>query len=367
MPAPTSRPAIPPITAALLTEAIGAAEPFRGARVGAFRAEPIEGGTSYTSSVMRLWLDYEPGGVRGPASLVAKQPSPVAEVRSIAAMFRLYEREVRFYEALAARSAIEAPACIFQAHDASSDNFLLLLEDLAPARALGDQLAGGSSAQADLAVRAAARFHAKWWNAIPQGIDRWMPRWDDGGILPIVQGAFAQSWPLFMARFGADLPERVTRLGEGFVERIPGLLRRLSEPPHAICHGDYRVDNMFFATDAPGAVRSIAVIDWQLCCRGRGVADIAYFLTQSLPVGLRRAREKTLVESYHRELTANGVTGYSLAQCRADYKAASLYCLVYPVITAPLATEEKPLTILTAAKMAARTAAAIADLDLDFS
>ena len=48
-------------------------------------------------------------------------------------------------------------------------------------------------------------------------------------------------------------------------------------PQHAsgIVHGDYRLDNLIFAADAP---RVIAVLDWELSTLGDPVADFAYLM-----------------------------------------------------------------------------------------
>ncbi|GAA0311570.1 phosphotransferase [Sphingomonas oligophenolica] len=43
----------------------------------------------------------------------------------------------------------------------------------------------------------------------------------------------------------------------------------------SIVHGDYRIDNMIFAADAP---RVIAVLDWELSTLGDPLADFSYFL-----------------------------------------------------------------------------------------
>lgn len=47
------------------------------------------------------------------------------------------------------------------------------------------------------------------------------------------------------------------------------------EPPAAVVHGDYRLDNLMFAPDAP---RVIGVLDWELSTIGNPHADFAYHL-----------------------------------------------------------------------------------------
>ena len=42
----------------------------------------------------------------------------------------------------------------------------------------------------------------------------------------------------------------------------------------ALVHGDYRIDNLIFAKDAP---RLLAVVDWELSTLGHPLADLAYF------------------------------------------------------------------------------------------
>ncbi len=47
-----------------------------------------------------------------------------------------------------------------------------------------------------------------------------------------------------------------------------------AEEPRRIIHGDFRLDNVIFAPDAP---RALAVIDWELATIGDPLADFAYF------------------------------------------------------------------------------------------
>ncbi len=60
---------------------------------------------------------------------------------------------------------------------------------------------------------------------------------------------------------------------ESLIEWLPATLPEQTRT--SIVHGDYRIDNMIFAADAP---KVIAVLDWELSTLGDPLADIAYFL-----------------------------------------------------------------------------------------
>ncbi len=61
------------------------------------------------------------------------------------------------------------------------------------------------------------------------------------------------------------------------VERLIDWLPRTLPPQTrtAIVHGDYRIDNMIFAADAPSV---LAVLDWELSTLGDPLADFSYLL-----------------------------------------------------------------------------------------
>ena len=67
---------------------------------------------------------------------------------------------------------------------------------------------------------------------------------------------------------------RRTRAGR---PRCPGCSTGLAAEPTTMIHGDFRADNLFFEADG-----SVAAVDFQLIGTGRGVYDLAYFVTQSL-------------------------------------------------------------------------------------
>ena len=106
---------------------------------------------------------------------------------------------------------------------------------------------------------------------------------------------------------------------------VVDLLNHSSKPPMTIVHGDYRLDNLFFGTNG------VAVIDWQVAHRGRGVFDVAYFLSGCLEPAARRAEEMRLLHLWY-ELATDGGHGYAFEDALRDYRRAVLYCHVYTVI-----------------------------------
>lgn len=279
----------------------------------------------------RLLLDYE--GAPGPASLIAKFPAPRDGALGVATFQRWYEREVRFYRELAPEAVIATPHCYLAALESPS-RYLLLLEDLEPAHRLGDQLAGATPAEAEAAVEAIARFHARWWEDATLEDHPWMPFTTVGlhNAGP-VGGTFARTWAAVSQALGEALPAAVRPLIDRAVERYPALLKAASSPPVTVIHGDFRLDNLFF--DPAGAVTTI---DWQFTSRCRGAYDLAYFVGLNLDAPAREAHEAALQERYVDVLGEHGVEGYDLDQCRRDYALGLL--LSFAVFTIGAAGEQ---------------------------
>ena len=136
--------------------------------VRAFTAKSV--GTGQIGDSIRFQLDYERRGDDAPASLVGKFPSAGEESRATGgAALGNYIREVRFYQRrLAPTALIHTPRCYFTDVDEATSEFVLMMEDLAPAEQ-GDQLRGVTLAQARLAVIEAAKLHASHWG--DEGLD----------------------------------------------------------------------------------------------------------------------------------------------------------------------------------------------------
>ena len=114
-----------------------------------------------------------------------------------------------------------------------------------------------------------------------------------------------------------------------------------------ITHGDYRLDNLFFATPEGGD--PLAVVDWQIIALGNGPFDVAYFMAGAVSPADRRAMEMDLLRMYHGILVERGVKDYSFDQCLLDYRTAAMFCWQYAVIIVGTldASNERGLALFT--------------------
>jgi hypothetical protein len=297
------------LTAAL--HASGALDP--SARVTAVDQRAV--GTGQMGDCLRLALTYD-REVDAPASVVAKLPSSNETSRATGMAMRTYEVEVRFYQQLAADLPVRSPRCHHAEIDLVTGDFVLLLEDLAPAEQ-GDQVAGCTVEQARLVLAEAARLHAPRWG--DPALDRldWAVRWSPESQ-DAMHAMLTVLWPNFVERYGGDLDDDVVAMGGRFIAGLSGYYAHRPEP-HTVTHNDFRLDNLLFGTPEGGP--PVAVVDWQTVGVGPGLGDVSYFLGAGLSVEDRRAHEEGLVREYHEALSAAGVEGYGWVRCWADYRA----------------------------------------------
>jgi aminoglycoside/choline kinase family phosphotransferase len=283
---------------------------------------------------------------------VVKSPGTDAGNRNIAFRFGYYAREAGTYRWLLPRDGVRAPRC-FAVVD-GGDGPVLVLEDLGHLRP-GDQLRGATIAEAEAAADLAGALHAAFWNDPTLAACAWLPGPDD----EVVAGygrLFELTWDAFRVRAGDFIPTAHLDAAERAVARFDAVCRAFALAPRTLVHGDFRLDNLLF--DEDGAATAI---DWQLAAWGRGAYDLALFAAGSMDPEVRRAIEDALVERYHRALVAHGVEGYTLADCRRDYRFGHVLNLPNPV-TALVAVDggtERGRRMLMA--NARRALAAVAD------
>jgi hypothetical protein len=317
------------VTAEWLTDALRQNGVIRGSAVAGFDTKIVGEGSGFIGQLARLGLRYDRAEPGAPGALIAKFPGASEAGREIGNLFRFYEREIRFYEEIADRVDLRTPKRYHSAMDVGRGEYVLLLEDLAPA-VVGDQVTGCSLAEARLAVEELARFHAAWWASPELKTMDWMLVVDDP-VHQSAQQSYADAWQPFVENFAGGLSKEMLGIAERIGTKVIDLLHRFADEPWTIMHGDYRLDNMFFAP--PGAPPSLAVVDWQITSRGRGIFDLAYFICGALAPEMRKSHEMELVRMYYDILQQRGVRGYTWERCLREYRTGALYLLVYVVIS----------------------------------
>ena len=309
------------LTTDWLTDTLRAAGVLQQACITSLTIQDLGAEKGMTGQLARVRLDYDPHEPAAPRSLIAKCSAADPQARAMVHAMGFYEREVRFYAQLAARSPLRTPRCYFSAIDLASGTSLLLLEDLAGARN-GSWVAGCSVEEAELAVRTIAPFHAAWWQNRELEEERWLALRGPGAA-DQAAGLLQHTWEPFLSKLGPRVTPELLQIGVWLVQHVGRLSEYLyQETPSTLIHNDYQADNLFFA--GSDTTCSLTVADWQLTTYGRGPYDVAFFLGGHLAPRDRRDHELKLLHAYHTLLRDNGVADYPFEQCLDDYRLALL-------------------------------------------
>lgn len=275
-------------------------------KVAAADVEPIGTGQMAGSYRVVLTFDGDPAGV--PASMVVKLPVGTAERRAVSA--NSYRLEVDFYRNIAPLLNARVPHCWAARRNESGDEFVLMLEDMAP-RQVGDQLEGCDVDHALIAVENLAGVHGPVWGGEPLVglLDPLGPDTIDG-----TRAVFPMLTEMFFDRFATRLSQRATDVLEAFAP-LAGSFLAEQRDVNGLVHGDYRLDNLLFAPD----LSDVAIVDWQTVGLGLPGRDLAFFIATSFQPEQRREVEDDLIARYHSSLVAQGVGDYELSLCREDY------------------------------------------------
>lgn len=306
------------ITPAWLTTVLREAGAVARATVVAFRVQPIGTGSGFVGQTARLHLEYDVKESGAPATLFAKLSSADPTVRAQLRRLGVYEAEAGFYRDLARLSAF--PLCVprpyLSLHDNGTGASILLLEDLGQAE-FGDNLAGCSPMDAEIAVRQLGRLHAHFWGASLLAEFSWLRGLTDDAEARV--GLYRAMLPRFEQRCAGFVMPSLLQTARKFADILPTYCEKNSSGPKTLVHGDFRADNMAFT--GVGDERFMVLFDWQVARRSHGPRDLAYFLASSLSVERRRTLEGELLKSYYETLTTNGVDGYSEDDLRRDVQA----------------------------------------------
>ena len=310
--------------------------------------------------LLRCTLTYVGADAQAPGSVVVKLSSSDRKSLRIAKALSLYKREYACFRQLAPHMRIGLPRLFYGDFDDASHRFVLVLEDLHGMESV-DQTAGADAERTRRAVRGAAELHGQFWNRL------------DRPPLSHFLASVGQQKPWLsqliyliclapcLERFGNLFPDRMRNLAEAFGPRVADHMRSLATGPQTLTHGDFRLDNMFFAA---GGGADFTVIDWQISgLIGDGLYDVAYFMTTSVPTEVRRGIEREALKEYCDVLRDAGVKHFTFEQCWHIYRR-NIFGMLVPSVCAgggiDMGNDRIRAKVET---MLRRTLAAIEDLD----
>jgi hypothetical protein len=254
---------------------------------------------------MNLRFALESDDPSVPTSVVVKMASPDPTSRATGVSLRNYEREVKFYNEIVGTLDVRSPHCWFADWHEANGDIAIVLEDMAPSEQ-GDQIDGCGLEHAVLAVDQLVKMQGPRWGDDSLSDVDWLQR-RDAADAERLSGLIGMVLPGFLATYTDAIVRDVGQQGLDFIatlaEKIPAYIAA-KDAPFTVTHGDYRLDNLLFATTSDGV--PCAVVDWQTPGHGNGVSDLAYFIGAGLLPDARRQFEWQLVDQYIAGLESYG-------------------------------------------------------------
>lgn len=323
-------PAAKDITPQWLTERLQA-QGHAGVEVTQVKPSRIGTGQVGICLLLELTLTGQTEGV--PTSLVAKLPSDDELSKTSAVAMGIYEREVMFYRDLAPRLHIALPKIYYSDVAANGADFLILMENLAPA-VPGDQLVGCSPEVARAAVLELVGLQAPTWNDVALA-ERLVEPAD--GFFSDMHALYNEMLPGFVERFGPRLGKAELGIIQGLGAHKNAPLFQATGTPFCLEHRDYRLDNLMI--DELCSPPKVVVVDWQGLRIGRPLNDVALCLAGGLQPQQRAAAEEEILREYHQGLLAAGVRDFSWEACWHEYRRASFAGFGLTIISSMLVVQ----------------------------
>ena len=340
------------ITAAWLTQMLYNAQALTETKVVSFNATPIGVGIGFVGRIVRLELQYDNKENGAPASLVAKFPSTNPSLqRYWKKSSSLYEVENRFYKHIAPQTSLRTPKQYYGEFDHDAQKGVIIIEDLTRLKA-GDQVEGCDTLDAQIAMKDMAHFHSDFWENEKLNAISWLANFNTN-----VEGLhqrYLDAWPAFQDKFGHQLSDKIFTINQQVAQHGIAIRNRLATTPQTLVHGDFRLDNVFFDTDA------MVVVDWGGYRRGTCMWDVNQFICQSLNVEERQQAEQSLLQQYHQSLHSRGIE-YNWDQFMYDYRSTTIITWVKIVRAMSLNTDINNRAQRLASIVVERVSTALAD------
>ena len=270
-----------------------------GLPVAGFSARVVGADRGMLGDLLAITPVYR--GASGPAVVIAKFAADREGSLGSARRGGTHLRELRFYDELAPVTPARVPLSYASWYDPESARFLLIQEYI-DADLSVDQIVGLDVRRAAQVLTEVAGLHGRWWQAPQLGDIDWIAPLDSAARRHNLGTITSQGWGLLCDLIGDELSAEERCIGRNLAERLDNLLVEMAKLPSTLIHSDLRADNLLFPKSREAAV----IVDWQGVGIGPPGWDLAYFMSQSLSVEVRRRHEDQLIDHYLSTLAEHG-------------------------------------------------------------
>lgn len=321
-------------TPAVLSELLnsGAVQPIaRPVQLRSVQRQPIP---SISSNCENLVLTIEQAGEQTlPRSLFVKLPMESLLTRWFFTIINAWQLESHFFRHVAHTQPLRTPITYATRHQRS--RFYLVQENLHEDPDVElftslDMLTGPSLQQAYRCLDAFARLHARHYGLSATEREALLPMKYHLFLSPRMGLAARMLNRLAlqpcMKKLPGAIPPRVEQAYKRSMDNWDALLDYWFSGPLSLLHGDSHLGNFFVSGEEMG------MLDWQAAHWGKGIRDVQYFLTDSLPVATLAEHEQDLV-AYYVERRAHHGQAIDLAQTWQEYRSCSFQALMTIVVS----------------------------------
>lgn len=254
-------------------------------------------------------LEYAVGSTPGPKTMFLKMPVQSLATRVFMGTIMSWELECEFYRRVAPLLPIRTPMPYAMANRGS--RMIMLMENLHEDESVTlhtnpQMLQGPDMNTVKRCLGTLASIHAEFHDIEPRRRESLLPTQMQPFTSPVMRaispmmGKAALSSCLKMD--GLELSDEHVVWYEKAIAHWDELVDYWTSGPLTLVHGDSHLGNHFLYGDRAG------MLDWQAAQWGKGIRDVQYFLTDSLPAQVLADNEEELVRYYLYELARCGVT-----------------------------------------------------------
>lgn len=199
----------------------------------AARAIRLPGANPKVTQVYRAHLSFHSGADVPARTVIVKIPAEDPDHRGRHAAGRVYEREIAVYKLLRTAHGSSLAWLYAAAYDESSGMGAMVIEDLGAADPSGGLVPPGSAGEV---VNYLALLHAAFWESSELAAAGWLRGTKHLDLWGDPPGLYPPGWRRVSKR--RDVGDRLHRIGDALVTRLPAVLAELERRPRTLVHAD---------------------------------------------------------------------------------------------------------------------------------